>query len=487
MTNLSAARCSVLAKFYQSVVLIAVSACFSPVCPAQTYPSGTSSGVGASASFGSQSPYTGSVPEDKATGDILQISFEEAITRGLRQNLGLLIAADNQISARGQRWKDLSELLPHVAARTTESVQKDNLAARGLDFPGIPTVIGPYAYFDTRVSLEQSLFNWKRIQQARSASQGERAAEFSYRDARELVVLAVGNAYLQALAGAARVETAEAQQGTAKALYDKAVDQQKAGVTAAIDTLRAQVEWQARQQQLIQARNDHAKQMLTLARVIGLATGQQFVLTQKAPADTLPVPKLEDALQKAYTLRADYKAAQAKVRSAELAHDSATAGYFPSIDFGANYGELGTRPNNVVPTYQVFGTLTIPIFQGNRVHADRLQTEATLRQARSELSDLRGKIDSDVRNALFDLTSSADLAEVARSQVDLAQQTLSQAQDRFAAGITDNLEVIQAQESVASANENYISSLYSLNIAKVTYARAVGNAEQGVQQYLKGK
>jgi outer membrane protein TolC len=125
------------------------------------------------------------------------------------------------------------------------------------------------------------------------------------------VVLAVGNAYLQALAGAARVETAEAQQGTAKALYDKAVDQQKAGVTAAIDTLRAQVEWQARQQQLIQARNDHAKQKLTLARVIGLATGQQFVLTQKAPADTLPVPKLEDALQKAYTLRADY---QARVR-----------------------------------------------------------------------------------------------------------------------------------------------------------------------------
>ena len=454
---------------------------------AQSYPSNPSPTSGINASFGPQNPYTGSVPEEKPTPGTLQISFEEAISRGLRQNLGLLISADNQIAARGQRWKDLSELLPHVAMRTTESVQKDNLAARGFNFPGIPSIIGPYAYFDTRVSLEQSVLNWKQIQQARSASQGERAAQFSYRDARELVVLAVGNAYLQALAGAARVETAVAQQVTAKALFDKAVDQQKAGVTAAIDTLRAQVEWQARQQQLIQARNDFAKQKLTLARVIGLATGQEFVLTEKPPADALPPPKLEDALQKAYSLRADYQAALAKVRSAELAHDAATAGYYPSIDLGANYGELGTRPNNVAPTYAVFGTLTIPIFQGNRVHADRLQTEASLRQAKSELADLRGRIDTDVRNALLDLASSADLAEVARSQIDLAQQTLTQAQDRFTAGVTDNLEVIQAQESVANANENYISSLYALNIAKVTYARAVGNAERGVEQYLKGK
>jgi outer membrane protein TolC len=226
---------------------------------------------------------------------------------------------------------------------------------------------------------------------------------------------------------------------------------------------------------------------LSLARVIGLAPGQEFALSEKAPADALPIPKLEDALQKAYSLRADYQALLARARSAELAYSAATAGYYPSIDLDANYGQLGVRPSNVVPTFQVAGTLTIPIFQGNRVHADRLQAEATLRQIRSEAADMRGRIDSDVRNALLDLTSSADLAAVARSQVALAQTTLTQAQDRFAAGVTDNLEVVQAQESVASANENYISSLYSLNIAKVSYARAIGNAEQGVLQYLKGK
>ena len=486
MTHFLSRRFGVHGYFFRWLLWGIAAASLTSGVHAQSYsPPSQATSVGVALS--SQSPYTGSVPEERPTPGVLQLSFEEAISRGLKQNLGLLISADNQIAARGQRWKDLSELLPHVVTRTTESVQKDNLAARGLNFPGVPTVVGPYAYFDARVSLQQSLLNWKQIQQSRSAAEGERAARFNYRDARELVVLAVGNAYLQALAGAARVETAEAQQTTAKALFDKAVDQQNAGVTAAIDTLRAQVEWQTRQQQLIQAQNDYAKQKLSLARVIGLAPGQEFALSEKAPADALPIPKLEDALQKAYSLRADYQALLARARSAELAYSAATAGYYPSIDLDANYGQLGVRPSNVVPTFQVAGTLTIPIFQGNRVHADRLQAEATLRQIRSEAADMRGRIDSDVRNALLDLTSSADLAAVARSQVALAQTTLTQAQDRFAAGVTDNLEVVQAQESVASANENYISSLYSLNIAKVSYARAIGNAEQGVLQYLKGK
>jgi outer membrane protein TolC len=435
----------------------------------------------------SQSDFNGSVPDEKLVAGVLPISFQDAITRGLRHNLGVLISADNQLAARGQKWKDLSELLPHVSTQSIESVQKENLAARGLKFPGIPFVVGPYAYFDTRAYGRESVFDWKNIQQARSSAQGERAANFNYRDARELVVLAVGNTYLQALAYEARVVTAEAQQTTAKALYDKAVDQQKAGVTAAIDTLRAQVEWQTRQQQFIQARNDSAKQMLSLARVIGLAPGQEFSLTDKPPSDPLPTPDLSTSLQKAYASRADYQSALARVRSAELATSAAAAGYFPTFELNANYGEIGVRPNAVIPTYQYSGTLTIPVFEGNRVHADRLQAEANLRTARSQLADLRGKIDADVRDALLDLASTSDLAEVARSQVVLAEQTLIQAQDRFTAGVTDNLEVIQAQEAVANANENYISSLYALNIAKVTYARAVGNAEQGVEQYLKAK
>jgi len=336
--------------------------------------------------------------------------------------------------------------------------------------------------------VNQSIFNWNYIQKERSAAENLKAAEYSYKDARELVVLVAGNAYLQAIAGAARVETAEAQVKTAQTLHDRAVDQQKAGVSPAIDTLRAQVEFQSRQQQLIAVRNDFAKQKLTLARIIGLPLGQELALTDKAPYDALVPPTLEESLKRAYASRPDYQAALAQARAAELSRRAASAERYPSVDFEGDYGDIGVNAATSNGTFHVAGTISVPIFQGGKAHADVLQAEATLRQAKARLADLRGQIDNDVRNALLDLNAAAEQVEVARSSVDLAEQTLTQAQDRFAAGVTDNLEVVQAQESVASAHENYISSLYAHNLAKVELARSLGNAEQGVKQYLtKGK
>ena len=316
---------------------------------------------------------------------------------------------------------------------------------------------------------------------------GENVARFNLQDARDLVVLATGNAYLQAIAGSARVETAQAQVDTAKALYDKAVAQQQAGVAPAIDTLRAQVEYQSRRQQLIAATNDFAKEKLSLARIIGLAAGQEFTLAEKSPYEPFPIPDLETSIQQAYSTRSDYKAAHARLIAAEYEHSAAVAGYFPTLDVSGNYGEIGSAPSIVLPTYEVVGTLNIPIFQGGKVHSDVLKADASLRQAQAQLADVKGQIDQDIRNALLDLKSSADQVEVAQSSVNLADQALIQSRDRFAAGVTDNLEVIQAQEAVASAHENLISSLYLHNIAKVSYARALGRAEQGVLQYLKGK
>jgi outer membrane protein TolC len=303
-----------------------------------------------------------------------------------------------------------------------------------------------------------------------------------------LVVLVTGNAYLQTIAGAARTETAEAQVKTAETLYNRAVDQQKAGVIPAIDMLRAQVELQSRQQQLISARNDFAKQKLTLARVIGLPLGQEFMLTDQAPYEAFIPPSLDEALRRAYGSRPDYQAGLAQVRSAELSRRAATAEHYPSLDFEGDYGVIGVNPATSNGTFHVAGTVNIPIFEGGKTHADVLEAEAELRQAKARLADLRGQIDNDVRNALLDLNAAADQVEVARSSVSLAEQTLTQAQDRFAAGVTDNLEVVQAQESVANAHESYISSLYAHNLAKVELARSIGNAEQGVKQYLtKGK
>lgn len=445
-----------------------------------------------------QNPFLGSAPEGNASTQILQIDFTDAIDRGLRNNLGLLLADDQQEAARGTRWRELAELLPNLNARIMEDVQTQSLAALGfnklfplLAAPGanvthLPRLVPAFNFFDARVSLGQSLFNYRNLEREKAASEGVKAATFSYKDAREVVVLAVGNAYLEAIAASARVETASAQVKSAQALYDKASDQLKAGLSPAIDALRAQVELQSREQQLIVARNDLAKSNLMVSRIIGLPTGQQFVLTEKAPFQALTPQPVDTYLQRAYAGRSDYQSAMAQLHSAELMRRAAAAGRYPTVDFGANFGDIGVNPSQSNGTWQVDGGVNIPIFAGNRVHADVLQADAQLKQARSQLGDLRGRIDYEVRTALLDLDAAAQQVEVARSSVDLAEQTLTQAQDRFSAGVADNLEVVQAQQSVASAHESYIQSLYAHNLAKVELAYAIGDAEQGVKRYLKG-
>ena len=440
---------------------------------------------------GSQSPFTGSQPEGSATPQVLPIGFQDAIERGLRNNLGLLLSADQTITARGERWKELSNLLPDFGARIHEDVQTESLTALGFKanlFPTpLPRLLGPFNYFDARVSLSQSLFSFKQLEQERAAVESLKSAQHSLKDARELVVLAVGNAYLLAIADEARIETSNAQVTTAQALYDRAVDREKAGVTPTIDTLRAHVELQTRQQQLIAARNDYAKQKLSLARVIGLPPGQEFTLTEKAPYQVLTPLAVDVYLQRAYASRADYQAAEEQVRSAELLRRAATAGHYPTLDLNANFGDIGVTPSQSNGTWQVDGGINIPIFAGGKTHSDVLEAEAQLKQARQQLGDLRGRIDYEVRASLLDLKAAADQVEVARSSVDLAEQALVQSRDRFTAGVTDNLEVVQAQESVASAHESYIDSLYAHNLAKVELARSIGDAEQGVERFLKGQ
>jgi outer membrane protein TolC len=400
------------------------------------------------------------------------------------------LAGDQALAARGQRWQQLAELLPNVGIRGQEAVETESLTALGLRgnvlHAAVPRVIGPFNYFDLRANLFQNVFNFRALERERAASASLKAAQLSLKDARELVVLAVGNSYLQAIAASARVETAEAQVKSAQALYDKAADQQRAGLSPAIDALRSQVELQTRQQQLIVARNDLAKMTLTVGRVIGLPPGQPFVLTEKAPYQALTPLPLETYLQRAFAERADYKAASAQVESAELSRKAAAAGRYPSLDLSANIGDIGITPGQSNGTWTVIGGINIPVFAGNRVHADVLESDAQLRQARSQLGDLRGQIDYQVRTALLDLSAASQQVEVARSSVDLADQTLVQAQDRFTAGVTDSLEVVQAQEALAGAHESYIQSLYAHNLAKVELAYVIGDAEQGVKRYLKG-
>ena len=455
---------------------------------AQTTPSPSTPGEAIPGTLG-VSPFSGSVPAKVVPG-VLPLSLRDAIDRGLKQNLGALLSNADIRSARGQRWEQLSALLPHVTAAPYADLSEINLRELGISFriPGfnIPTSV-LFSYYDARANVDQSLFDWRSINNARAATQALKSAEHTYKDARDLVVLAVGYTYLQGIADEARIDTAEAQVRTAQALFDQATDRVNAGTSPAIDALRAKVELQTRQQQLIQAKNNFAIQKLTVARVIGFAPGQEFEFTDKSPYEPFDGITVEDALKRAYATRSDYRAAMTDVRAAEFSRKAAVAGYYPSLSFTADFGVAAKHLSQAARVFDVRGTLTIPIFEGGSVHGDVLRADARLEQSRERLDNLRAQIDADVRTALQNLQASADQDNVARSNIDLAEETLAQSRDRFVAGVTDTVEVVQSQEAVASAHEQYISSLYSYNFAKISLARALGMAEESVKEYFKGK
>ena len=440
----------------------------------------------------SQNPVLGSVPSGRASPEVLSLTLADAIDRALRQNLGVLFGADAVLSARGESWQERSRLLPSLSARVAENAAQVNLAAQGFQkvagrFPGgtFPLVIGPFGYFDVRAYLSQSLLDLNALHSQRAAARNLAAEQFSYQDVREAVVLAVGATYLEALTAAARVETAQAQVQTAQALQQQAEDLRRTGVSAGIDLLRAQVELQTRQQELIAARNAQAKQNLALARAIGLSLEQAFRLADTVPYEPAPVPSVAGAVATALASRADFQSAQARVRAAEERRRAATAERLPSLSASADYGVIGPRPGQTHGTFSASAALRVPIFTGNKAHGDELVAQAGLDRSRQRLEDLRAQIEQDVRMAALDLQAAADLVSVARSNVDLAQQTLAQSRDRFSAGVSDNIEVVQAQEAVARANESYIASLHDYNLARMQMARATGSAEKEIRRYGK--
>ena len=449
------------------------------------------SGSGSDRSGGSSpqgGQYSGSVPSQSVSG-VLSLSLQGAIDRGLKQNLGLLLSSSDVNSASGQRWQALSAVLPHLNAAPFVDTSQVSLAEFGFSFhfPGfsIPSVVGPFSYFDGRASLSDNVFDLSALNKTHAASERVLSARHTYQDARDLVVLAVGYAYLQTIASSARVDTAQAQVDTAQALYNQAFDQVNAGTSPAIDGLRAQVELKTRQQQLIAAKNALEIQKLTLARTIGLAPGQQFELTDKSPYSPFTAITMDEALKQAYANRSDFQAAQADVRAAEYTKRAAREEHLPTLSANGDYGAAAQLPSGGLNSvYDVKATLNIPIFQGGIAHGDVTVADAQLQQSRDRLENLRGQIDSDVRTALLNIQSSQDQVAVAQSNITLAEQTLAQARDRFSAGVTDTVEVVQAEEAVATAHEDYISALYSYNYSKISLARALGTAEQGVKQYF---
>jgi outer membrane protein TolC len=435
----------------------------------------------------SGSPFLGGVPQGTATATPVALTISDVIYRALDHNLGVLLAEQDTQTARGARWLALADLLPNVRGSVTESRRKNNLEAFG--FPlgdAFPRIVGPFNVFEARAYLTQTIFDLNAIKDAEAAQHRLNAAQYSYRSARDLVVLVAANLYLQALAADARADAAGAQYATSQALHQQAMDLRASGIVAGIDVVRAEVRLRSDQQRATEARNDAQKTRLELARVIGLPPGQAFTLDAAIPDVPVPTMTVQEALDQAYANRSDYKAAEEQLQAAESARAAAVAEHLPSLTLEADYGTLGLTTAGALPTFNVTGTLNVPIFEGGRVQGHLAQADADLRRRRAEVADMRAQIDFDVRSAFLDLQSSSEALQAATRGRDLASQELTQARDRFAAGVADNIEVVQAQESVASATEQFISAQYAYNIAKAMLARSIGTAEDAVRKYLGG-
>jgi outer membrane protein TolC len=430
--------------------------------------------------------YQGSVATGEVSGQPIDLSLDDAIQRGLKNNLGVILNGTQVAGARGQRLSELQGLLPEVDFKAQESVEQVDLAAEGLRIPGFPTIIGPFGFTDLRASLTWSLVDVTSLRNYLAARHNFVSAQLSAQDARDLVVLTVGNAYLLVIADQTRVSSVDAQVATAKISLNQAEANHQAGTAPLLDELRARVDYQTLEQQLIVAQNGLEKDKLALARVIGLPLAQKFDLMDTAPYAAFDQIDVDAAIRDAHANRKDLAAMLEKTKAVEEQRKSATAERLPKVAFAGDYGDIGVNVRHSHGTGDAQGTLSAPLFKEYGLRGDAQVAQSQLDTQRAQLSDLNAQVDADVRDALLDIASAQKQVEVSRSSVDLANEALSEAQQRYANGVSDNLAVSQAEQSVAQANDQYVASLYRHNVAKLSLARALG-ASQNYKNYLGGK
>jgi outer membrane protein TolC len=462
--------------------ILAIAVTFCGVMPAAgQYPA-------AGAGTGQASALAGSVPSGAASDEVLHLTLRDAITRALRYNLATIEGGENARIARGQRLVALSKLLPQVNAGISENVEQINLAKFGLQqLAGVPNIIGPYSYTSVDGTVSQTLFSFESIQRFRAARTAEQAAQLSYQDILDAVTLTVGNAYLQVIEADSRIQAEEAQVRNAKALYDQALDEVQVGTAPRIEATRTEVQLHTEEYNLSVARNIFEVSRLALGRVIGLPLGQQFELADQVPYSEINPPAVEDALNVAYKSRSDFRAALDSEKAATQALSAARGERYPVVAMNGSYGDVGSTLGHSHGDFTFQAGINVPIFTGGRIKGEVTQAEAELRQRKAEAENVRGQIDYDVRTALLNLNAAKEQVAVATQNVALANDNLARSKDRFTSGVTDSVEVVQAEQSLASANDQYITSLYNHNFAKLSLARALGVARTGYEQYLGGK
>src|SRR5271170_1216249 len=431
---------------------------------------------------------TGSVPSGPASDEVVQLTLRDAINMALRYNLGAIESGQNAQIARGLRLLELSNLLPQVSAGASENVEQLNLATFGLNgLKGIPAVVGPFSYSSVDASVSQTLFSYESIQRFRAARTAEQAAQLSYQDILDVVTLTVGNAYLQIIEADSRIKAQEAQVQNARALYDRAVDQVQAGTAPRIEATRTEVQLHTEEYNLSVARNNFQVAKLALGRAIGLPLGQQFELADALPYSDISPLSVDEALQIAYKSRSDFRSALTSQKGAAKTLSATKGERYPVVAVNGEYGDIGPTFGQSHGDFTFQAGIRVPLFTGGRIKGDITQAEAELRQRKAEAENIRGQIDYDVRTAFLNLNAAKEQVAVAKQNVELANESLARSKDRFTSGVTDSVEVVQAEQALASANDQYITSLYNHNFSKLSLARALGVARTNYEQYLGAK
>jgi outer membrane protein TolC len=444
--------------------------------------------------------YYGSVQAVAATPDVKQISIDDAILFGIQNNLALTVARQNQQTAQAQASQTLNFLLPNLDVTGGTGLHQYNLEAEGFRGSLLPEFgITPEEEASLNLSflvkvdvtqgqanLSQTLFNWAGWDLYRAMKAGAKSAYYNAQSTRGLVVLNVGTTYLQAIADGAQLDYARSLLKTDETLLNQAVAEHEAGTAANLDELRARVEFQTQQQAVINAENTLAKDEITLKRQIGMDPAQKIQLTDAAPFADLSSMTIEDAKREAYANRQDYQALLQNLRVGELERKAATHERFPTLNFKGNYGVEGISGGPYHGVFAATGSIEVPIFQEAKFRGDHAVAEAQLENYRSQMGDLRNKIDQQLRDSLLDLQTAADLVRVARSNVDLSTTALEQSTDRFQAGVDDNLPVVQAQSTLAQAQSQYVNSVRQFNQAKLGLARNLGIVDTQYKTYLQG-
>lgn len=444
-------------------------------------------------------PFFGSVTAQRASDETLKLSLDDAVRRGLENNLGLRETVNAEKALHGQKSEALQEFLPTLTVSGGTGVYQHNLAALGFGpgviskfgalFPGgvVPAGLSEITKDDLtqgQVNFSQILFSGPVISAWKAAGAAERAAHFAKMSARGEVVQQVATAYLHAIAAASEVDDATAQEAADRVLFDQAHAAHEAGTAANLDELRARVQLQAQQQAVIAAQNALDKDLILLKREIGVDPGQKIVLTDVAPYSDLAAQTPEEVRAVAYKNRQDYQNLQNQLVELRAVHAAYRSQRLPSLGFGGFYGVDKVNGSPSHGNFVVQGMVTVPIFREAGLRGEEESSAAQLEAVRTQIEDTRGHIDQQVRSALLDVEATGKLVEVARSNVELATRALSDETDRVNAGVDDNLPLVTAQATLAAAQSNLVESLYQYNLSKLGLARAAGIIEEQYRVYL---